>query len=52
MILKLNPGIDGDTILVTDGNNVYPRCAKSPGIQHEALNISTGELENIPIDRI
>ena len=39
----LEPRIDDDILLVTDGNNVYPPCAKSLGIKHEALNQSTGE---------
>ena len=39
----LEPRIDDDIILVTDGNNIYPRCAKSPGTEHEALNQSAGE---------
>ena len=39
----LEPRINNDIILVTDGNNIYPPCAKSPGIKHEALNISAGE---------
>ena len=39
----LEPRIDKDIILVTDGNNIYPPCAKSLGIKHEALNISAGE---------
>ena len=39
----LEPRIDDDILLVTDGNNVYPPCAKSPGIKHEALNQSAGE---------
>ena len=39
----LEPRIDKDIILVTDGNNIYPLCAKSLGIKHEALNISAGE---------
>ena len=39
----LEPRIDDDIVLVTDGNNVYPPCAKSLGIQHEALNQSAGE---------
>ena len=38
----LEPRIDDDIILVTDGNNIYPPCTKSLGIKHEALNI-TGE---------
>ena len=39
----LEPRIDDDILLVTDGNNVYPPCAKSLGIKHEALNQSAGE---------
>ena len=39
----LEPRIDDDIVLVTDGNNVYPPCTKSLGIQHEALNQSAGE---------
>ena len=39
----LEPRIDDDNLLVTDGNNVYPSCTKSLGIKHEALNQSTGE---------
>ena len=39
----LEPRINNDIILVTDGNNIYPPRAKSPGIKHEALNISAGE---------
>ena len=39
----LEPRIDDDILLVTDGNNVYPPCAKALGIRHEALNQSAGE---------
>ena len=39
----LEPRIDDDILLVTDGNNVCPPCAKSLGIKHEALNQSAGE---------
>ena len=39
----LEPKIDDDILLVTDGNNIYPSCAKSLGIKHEALNQSAGE---------
>ena len=39
----LEPRIDDDIILVTDGNNIYPPCAKSLEIRHEALNLSAGE---------
>ena len=39
----LEPRIDDDILLVTDGNNVYPPCEKAVGIKHEALNQSAGE---------
>ena len=39
----LEPRIDDDILLVTDGNNVYPPCAKSLGVGHESLNQSAGE---------
>ena len=39
----LEPRIDDDILLVTDGSNVYPPCAKALGIRHEALNQSAGE---------
>ena len=39
----LEPRIEDHSILVTDGNNVYPPCAKSLGVKHEALNLSVGE---------
>ena len=39
----LEPRIDDDILLVTDGNNIYPPCAKALGIKHEALNQSAGE---------
>ena len=39
----LEPRIDDDILLVTDGNNVYLPCAKALGIKHEALNQSAGE---------
>ena len=42
----LEPRIDDDIILVTDGNNIYPPCAKSLGIKHEALNLSAGERKH------
>ena len=35
--------INDDILLVTDGNTVYPPCAKSLGVKHEALNQSAGE---------
>lgn len=39
----LEPRIDDDILLVTDGNNVYPPCAKSLEVRHEALNQSAGQ---------
>ena len=39
----LEPRIDDNILLVTDGNNVCPPCAKSLGIKHESLNQSAGE---------
>ena len=39
----LEPRIDDEIVLVTDVNNIYPPCAKSLGIKHEALNQSAGE---------
>ena len=39
----LEPAIDKDALLVTDGAAAYPRCAADIGISHEALNQSAGE---------
>jgi transposase-like protein len=39
----LEPAIDKDALLVTDGAAVSPRCAADLGISHEALNQSAGE---------
>ena len=39
----LKPRIDDDILLVTEGKNIYPPCAKALGIKHEALNQSAGE---------
>ena len=39
----LAPVLGKDTLLVTDGNNVYPPCAAALGVSHEALNQSKGE---------
>ena len=39
----LAPRIDDDILLITDANNVYPPCAKSLGVRHEALNQCAGE---------
>jgi transposase-like protein len=39
----LEPAIDKDALLVTDGAAVYPRCAADLGVSHEALNQSAGE---------
>ena len=39
----LEPAIDKDALLVTDGAAAYPRCAADLDISHEALNQSAGE---------
>lgn len=39
----LEPVMQKDALLVTDGNTIYPPCARSLGVGHEALNLSQGE---------
>ncbi len=39
----LEPVIDKDVLLVTDGARAYPPCATALGISHEVLNQSAGE---------
>jgi transposase-like protein len=39
----LQPVIDTDALLVTDGCTSYPACAAALGITHEVLNQSAGE---------
>lgn len=39
----LEPILEKDALLVTDASTIYPPCAKSLGISHEALNASAGE---------
>jgi transposase-like protein len=39
----LKPVVSKAALLVTDGNNIYPLCARALGISHEAINISAGE---------
>ena len=39
----LAPLLDKDALLVSDGNNIYPRCAAALNVSHEALNQSVGE---------
>lgn len=39
----LEPVLDKDVLLVTDGASSYPPCAATLGISHEALNQSAGE---------
>ena len=39
----LEPALDPKAMMVTDGNNVYPSCARAMGLSHEALNLSAGE---------
>lgn len=38
----LQPIMDKDALLVTDGCTSYPPCAKAMGISHEAVNLSSG----------
>ncbi len=39
----IEPVVDADIVLVTDGHRAYPPCAAAPGVHHEALNLSGGE---------
>jgi transposase-like protein len=39
----LKPVVSKAALLVTDGNNIYPLCARALGISHEAINISAGK---------
>jgi hypothetical protein len=39
----LQPVLDQDALLVTDGCTSYPPCAAAMGISHEALNQTAGE---------
>ena len=39
----LEPVLDTDIVLVSDGHGSYPPCAAAMGVHHEALNLSSGE---------
>ena len=39
----IEPVVDEDIVLVTDGHRAYPRCAAALGVHHEALNLSGGQ---------
>jgi len=39
----LEPVMDKDALLVTDGGTSYPRCAEALGVSHAPLNQSVGE---------
>ena len=39
----IEPVVDEDIVLVSDGHRAYPPCAAAMGVRHEALNLSRGE---------
>ena len=39
----IEPGVDEDIVLVSDGHRACPPCAAAMGVRHEALNLSGGE---------
>ena len=39
----LEPVVETDIVLVSDGAASYPPCAAALGVQHEALNLAAGE---------
>lgn len=39
----IEPAVDDDIVLVSDGHRAYPPCAAAMGVRHEALNLSGGE---------
>ncbi len=39
----IEPVVDADIVLVTDGHRACPPCAAALGLRHEALNLSGGE---------
>ena len=39
----IEPAVEGDIVLVTDGNSAYPPCAAAMGLHHEVLNLSASE---------
>lgn len=46
---SLGPLLEQDATLVTDGHAAYPLCAKALGVQHEAVNISSGQRVRGPV---
>ena len=45
----LQPVLDQDALLVTDGCTSYPPCAAAMGISHEALNQTAGERVRVEL---
>ena len=39
----LEPVVEADVVLVSDGAASYPPCAAALGVRHEALNVAAGE---------
>ncbi len=39
----IEPVVDEDIVLVSDGHRAYPPCAAAMGVRHAALNLSGGE---------
>ncbi|MCP5092701.1 MAG: IS1595 family transposase, partial [Gammaproteobacteria bacterium] len=39
----IEPVVNEDIVLVSDGHRAYPPCAAALGVRHEALNLSGGE---------
>lgn len=39
----IEPVVDDDIVLVSDGHRACPPCAAAMGVRHEALNLSRGE---------
>ena len=44
----VEPVVDADIVLVTDGHRACPPCAAAPGLRHEALNLSGGSGCGMP----
>ena len=38
----IEPVVDKDIVLVTDGHRAYPPCAAALGVHHQGLNLSGG----------
>ena len=39
----IEPVVDKDIVLVTDGHRAYPPCAAALGVHHQGLNLSGGK---------